>query len=159
MATAAQLVKAIGQEILIRAVEAPLEADESQDIVFAMNNYMTAQAANGINLGYTVVTDLGDEITVPAGAIQGMIANVAIMVAPQFGAEVSQGLIVQAKIGLQAMRQLGVTIGKMQFPGTLPIGSGNEPTDNGFNNDHFFENSDDNILTETNQNIGLESGT
>jgi len=158
MATAAQVTKAILQEILVHGSESELEADEFKDTVFVMNNYMTAQDANGINLGYTVVSNLGDEITIPAGAIQGLISNVAIMIAPQFGATVDQGLVVKAKIGLQAMRKLGVTIGKMQFPGTLPIGSGNE-SNNFDSRDHFFNNSDSNVETEANQNIGLESST
>lgn len=159
MTTAAQTVKAILQEILVHGSESELEAVEFQDTIFAMNNYMTALDANGVSLGYTVVSDLGDEITVPAGALQGLIANVAVMVAPQFGATASGELIAKAKVGMNAMRKLGITIGNMQFPGTLPIGSGNEPTNSFDHQDHFFYNSDDNIETETNQNIGLESDT
>jgi hypothetical protein len=160
MATAAQVSKAILQEILVHGAESQLEAVEFQDTIFAMNNYMTAIDANGIHLGYTVVSDLGDTITVPAGALQGIISNVAVMVAPQFGAEIPQGLAIKAKVGLRAMRKLGVTLASMQFPGTLPLGSGNETTNNWDSEQHFFFNSEDNdVSTETNQNIGLESST
>lgn len=157
MATAAQVVKAILQEILVQESEADIEADEAQDTVFAMNNYMTAQAANGINLGYTIVADLGDDITVPAGALQGIISNVAIMVAPQFNGVISQGLAAKAADGLNAMRKLGITLAPMAFPGTLPIGAGNEG--DSFSHDHFFPGPGDDLLTETGNNIGLESGT
>jgi len=158
MATAAIVTKAILQEILVHGAESELEAVEFQDTVFAMNNYMTAQAANGINLGYTVVSDLGDDITVPAGALQGIISNVAVMIAPQFGAQVDQALIAKAKVGLNAMRKLGITIQPMAYPSTLPVGSGNEG-DGNFSNDHFFPGPDENLITETGQNIGLESNT
>ena len=157
MATAAQVCKAILQEIVVQASEADLEADELQDTIFAMNNYMTAQDANGISLGYTVVNDLSDQITVPAGALQGIIANVAIIVAPQFGATVTQGLLVKASDGLRAMRKLGITLSPMSFPNTLPIGAGNEGDQ--FDRDHFFPGPDESVLTETGQSIGLESGT
>jgi len=157
MTTAAQVTKAILQEILVRSVEAPLEADEIQDTIFAMNNYMTALDAEGVSLGYTIVADLGDDITIPAGALQGLISNVAIMVAPQFGATVDQALIAKAKVGLSAMRKLGVTLEPMVFPSTLPVGSGNEFRHG--NNDHFYPGSDAEILTETGNGIGLESGT
>ena len=157
MATAAQVAKAILQEILVQASEADLEPDELQDTVFGMNNYMTAQAANGINLGYTIVSDLGDEITVPAGALLGIIANVAVMMSPQFGAAASQELIQKARIGLSAMNKLSNTINPTQMPSTMPIGSGNEG--DFFRNDHFYPGADPDILTETGQSIGLESGT
>lgn len=156
--TAAQVTKAILQEILVHGSESELEADEFQDTVFAMNNYMFAQAAIGINLGYTEVADLGDTITVAPGAIQGIISNVAVMVAPQFGAAIEQSLIQKAKVGLDAMRKLSRNITPTPHPSTLPIGAANE-LDHVFDDQHFFPETDENILTETNNNIGLESGT
>ena len=158
MATAAQVTKAILQEILVRSVEAPLEPDELQDTIFAMNNYMTALDADGVHLGYTVVSSLGDEVTVPAGALQGLIANVAIDVAPQFGATVSQALVLKAKKGMSAMRKLGITIGTMSYPDSLPVGSGNEG-DWYNNHDHFYTGADSATLTETGNNVGLETNT
>ena len=38
MATVAQVAKASLQRILVQASEAPLEADEYADFIFAMNN-------------------------------------------------------------------------------------------------------------------------
>jgi hypothetical protein len=85
MATVAQVAKASLQRILVQASEAPLEPDEYQDYIFALNNYMTQLDAQGIVLGYTVVDSLGDEVTVPTGALRGIIANMAIEVAPDYG--------------------------------------------------------------------------
>ena len=158
MATAATLVKQILSEIVTRGSEAPIEPDEAQDTLFGMNTYMAAQAANGINLGYTQVTNLGEKITVPDGALMGMIANIAIMMAPTFDAEISASLVAKAKIGLQAMRKLGVSIGPMSFPDTLPRGSGNEGN-NTFDNDRFYHNDEPSILTEGGGSIGLETNT
>jgi len=157
MATAGQVVKAILQEILVQASEADLDAAEIQDTIFAMNNYMTAEAVNGIDLGYTVVSSVSDEVTVPAGALQGIIANVAIAVAPQFDAIVDIALIEKARTGLNAMRKLGITLNPMRMPNTLPVGAGNEGGQS--NNDHFFPGPDSAVLTEGNNNILLESDT
>ena len=155
-----QVTKAILQEILVRSVEAPLEADEFQDTIFAMNNYMAALDADGIHLGYTVVENLGDDITIPMGALQGLISNVAILLATQFNAQVSPSLSAKAKMGLNAMRHLGVTIAPMSYPGTLPIGSGNEGYWNsGFRGGHFYPETPDEALTETGNNIALETNT
>lgn len=158
MADAAQVTKAILQEILVHGAESELEAVEFQDTVFAMNNYMTALDAQGVQLGYTVVADLGDEITVPAGALQGLISNVAIMVAPQFGATIEQSLIAKAKMGLSAMRELGVSLSPMLYPSTLPRGSGNEGRWR--SGRRFYPGVDENtVATETGNSIALENDT
>ena len=77
MATVAQVAKASLQRILVQASEAALEPDEYQDFIFAMNNYMAQLDAQGIVLGYTQVSNLADEVTVPTGALRGIIANMA----------------------------------------------------------------------------------
>lgn len=156
--TAAQVTKAILQKILTHGAESELEPVEFQDAVFAMNNYMFAQAAIGVNLGYTEVANLGDTITVAPGAIMGMINNIAIDIASDYGYSVSRETILNAGIGMDAMRKLSRNITPTAHPATLPIGAANE-FDHVFNDRHFFPETDENILTETNNNIGLESGT
>jgi len=158
MATVAQVAKASLQRILVQASEAPLEADEYQDFIFAMNNYMLALDAQGIHLGYTEVSNLADQVTVPVGALRGVIANLAIEVAPDFGGVVTDALVLQAREGLQAMRMLGQTIGGTRMPSTLPIGSGNTDTGYGWSW-NFYPDSEDSILAETIGTIALESST
>lgn len=158
MATVAQVARASLQRILVQASEAPLEADEYQDFIFAMNNYMTSLDAAGVHLGYTVVSGLADDVTVPVGALRGLIANLAIEVAPDYGGVVSDALVLQAREGLQAMRMIGQTIGGTRYPSTLPVGSGN--SDNGYGVSwSFYPDSEAAILGETTGTIGLESDT
>jgi hypothetical protein len=158
MATVAQVAKASLQRILVQASEAPLEADEYQDFIFAMNNYMLALDASGVHLGYTQVSNLGDLVTVPVGALRGMIANLAIEVAPDYGGVVTEALALQAREGFQAMRMLGQTIGATRKPSTLPIGSGNTDTGYGFTW-NFYPESEESILAETIGAISLENQT
>ena len=158
MATAAQVTKAILQQILVQDSEAPLTASEFQDTIFAMNNFMTGLAADGVNLGYTEVTSLGDEITIPTGALRGLIANVAIDISPQFDADPSGALVASATQGLKSMRRLGQRMGQTQYPGTLPIGSGNQH-DGSYNTRRFYPALEAQILAEVNGPIGLESET
>lgn len=156
MTTAAQLITAILQEDVIQASEAPLEADETQDALFALNNYMFELAADGINLGFTEVTDLGDEITVNRGAINGVVKNVALQIAQQYGAPVTQTLLAQAANGLRVMTKLSVTLPSSPYPDTLPIGSGNEC---GTTNTHFYGDTDDTLDTEQGLTIAPEVNT
>jgi hypothetical protein len=154
MAKAAQVLKASLHDILVQGSDASLQADEYQDAIFAMNNYMTALDANGIKLGYTVVGSLSDEITIPDGAVMGLIANLAILLAPQFNANVSQGLVTKAKIGMRAMQKLGITYAPTEMPSTMPIGVNQDGHDQ-----RFYPGAADSIVDETGQSIELESST
>lgn len=158
MATASDVVTAILRAILVTDAESPIEASEAQDTIFAMNNFMLAQDALGITLGYTVVTDLGDEITVPPGAIQGIVFNLAEIMAAQFDVPVPVSVSNGAITGLRAMRRLSLVKQKTRFPCTLPIGSGNEGSNFG-TIDRFYPCPDDEILAETSGAILQESGT
>lgn len=158
MATVAQVAKAALQRILVQASEAALEPDEYQDFIFAMNNYMAQLDAQGITLGYTEVSDLGDNVTVPAGALRGIIANMAIEVAPDYGGVVSEGLVKAAREGMQTMRTIGGRMGPTALPSTLPIGAGNEYQNYGMAG-HFYPESEAEILAETTGAIGLETNT
>ena len=157
MATVSQVLKASLQRILVQASEAPIEADEAQDFIFAMNNYMLALDADGVSLGYTEVDNLGDEVTIPTGALRGLIANMAIEVSPDYGGEITQGLVLAASEGLKVMRKLGQIIPTTRYPGTLPIGSGNEGDI--FRSSHFYPDLEAQILSETTGAIGLEENT
>lgn len=160
MAKADQVVRAILQEIIVQESEQQIEAPEAQDAIFYMNNWMTMQDALGVSVGYTVVTGLGDDITVPDGALMGLIMNVAIAVAGQFGAEVRSTTAAMADAGLKAMRKLSPGQKQMHHPCTLPLGSGNEEEGfDGFLTNRFYPCPDDELLTEQGGSILLEDAT
>jgi len=155
MATVAQVAKAALQRILIQADESDLQASEYDDFIFALNNYMLSLNAEGIQLGYTEVSSLADEVTVPTGALRGIIANMAIEVAPDYNGKVSEALVVAASAGLRAMRLLGQSMGQTEYPSTLPRGSGNYHQ----YGDDYYSELEDTILAETTGSISLETST
>lgn len=157
MATVAKVAKASLQRILVQASEADLEPDEYNDWIFALNNWMLAHDADGIRLGFTEVSSLGDEITVPTGALRGIIAGVAIEVAPDYSGAVTPALVKAADEGLQTMRRLGAHIAQTQFPCTLPRGSGN--TGYAYGSSRFYPALEATILAETTGSIALETYT
>jgi hypothetical protein len=158
MAKVSQIIKASLQKILVQASEADIEASEAQDFIFAMNNYMLDLDAKGISLGYTAVSDLGDNVTIPTGALRGLIYNMAIEMAPEFNATATQEVIAIASAGLKTMQLLGQTMPQSQYPNTLPVGSGNEHNV-GLLTSHYYPDLEDEILAETTGSIVLESGT
>ena len=157
MATAGQVIKAALQKILVQASEAPLEADEYADAILSMNTYMLDLDAQGVSLGYTEVTAIDDEVTIPTGALRGLIYNLAEEVAPEYDGLVTQTLSLIAQRGEETMRILGQTIGGTLYPSTLPIGSGNY--EHGFNSPKFYPEAEDTILAETTGSISLETDT
>ena len=158
MATVAQVANASLNRILVQSSESSLEPDEYQDFIFAMNNFMSQLDASGVSLGYTEVDNLADEVTIPAGALRGLIANMAIEVSPDYGGVISQGLVVAAQQGLQTMKLLGQRIGRTHNPSTLPIGSGNEDRSWGISG-AFYPDREAEILAESTGAIGLENNT
>jgi hypothetical protein len=134
--TAAQLLKQSLQEILVQASEAPLEADDYRDAIFVLNSWMAGLEADGVDLGYTPVDSLSDVITVPDGAIMGMVSNIAILIAPQYGRPISLELSNKAKKGMATIYRLGQTVAITEYPSTLPRGSGN--TADGLWEDTFY---------------------
>jgi len=157
MASVAQVAKSALQYLLVQDSEAELQPAEYQDFIFALNNYMLALDAEGTALGFTEVETLADEVTVPIGALRGVIANMAVEVAPQFNAKVSPFLQNAASEGLEVMRKLGQPAAISAYPRNLPIGSGNAQSTS--RNSNFYPDSEAEILAETTGCIGLEDDT
>jgi hypothetical protein len=134
--TAGQVIKAALQRILVQASEADLEPDEYADAILALNVMMDSWRGDGIYLGYTQVDNVADIVTVPPGAIRGVIANLAIEVAPDYSGKISPELVMQADMGLKVCRKLGQQIIPSQFPSNLPRGTG---ADDAEYDDTYFE--------------------
>ena len=111
METANTVIVDALQQILVQASEASISADEAQTAIRYMNRYMARLDAKGIDLGYTVVSNLGDPITIPDGAIDGLVTNLAVSLAPQYDVQLTQGLMLEAKAGQDAMLSIAFSIG------------------------------------------------
>ena len=158
MATAGQIIESALKRILVQPSEAPIEPDEYQDGIDALNRMMLALDADGVQLGFTEVTSTASVVTTPIGALRGIIANLAIELSPDFGGQVTQELRDIAKAGLVTMRKLGTTVTASALPSTLPRGSGNEGAFSPFISP-FYPNQEQQILAETTGAIGLETET
>ncbi len=155
--TAGSLVTDALGEAFINAQEQPTEDVDMSKGIRYLNRMMAELDSNGVSLGYTVVDSTSDEITVPDGAINGMLFNLAKRLANSYGEQVSPELFQAANDGWKTLYKIGVTIEQTQYGSTLPVGSGNEGDD--YSDDHFYPDQSDDLLTETNGNVILESGT
>ena len=158
METANSVVNDALQEILVQANEQPTQSIDFQTAVRYMNRMMAAYAANGINLGYTKVYNPNDLITVPDGAIEGMVFNLALRLSSSFDIAVGPELAENARNGLKTMRRLSTRVQPTPYPCTLPIGSGNE-VNGSFSDEHFYPCQSDEVLSERDGAILLETET
>lgn len=156
METAQSIIDDSLQAILVQASEQPIEAVDFQTSRRYLNRMMATTPYN--NLGYTIVTQPNDPITVADGAIEGIVFNLAVKMLATYDMPLTAELNQNAKDGLQEIRRIAVTVQPTAFPCTLPIGSGNEQ-ENTFNNNHFYPCPDDELLTEREGAILLESNT
>jgi hypothetical protein len=160
MEAAADIIKDALSEITVLGAEAPVEAADAQAGIRYLNRMMAALDADGIALGYTKVSSLGNNVTIPDGAYEPVVAMLAARLWRQFAddAPIPNDLVLRAMQGKSTLRALSVTVGPTEYPSTLPIGSGNEGYSAG-RVSHFYPDLESEILAETNGVIGLEDGT
>ena len=132
MATVEELAARSLRLILVKSSSLALTTQEKTDYMDALNDYMAAIEEDGIRLGYTVASAVDDEVTVPASCLRGIVANMAIEVAPEYNAPIPEGVVKMASEGIKTMRRVGRQAMKSRFPQNLPLGSGHQ---------HDIENS------------------
>jgi len=107
-------------------------------------------------LGYTKVDSLSDNITIPDGAIEGLIFNTAKRLVSSYDIIPNAMLFESAKDSLAIMVLLASTPIITSHPDTLPLGSGNE---NSFSGSRFFPSQEDTVLNEQGRTILVETST
>jgi hypothetical protein len=156
METAESLINDSLQELIVQASEQPIQPVDFQTAKRYLNRMMAALDSIGIALGYTVVVEPEDPITVPAGAIEGMIKNLAVKLSTQYSVPVGPLLFQEAKDGITTMRKIARVPRRTELPCTLPVGQANEHFDSDW---HFFPCPESELLTEQGGSILLEDET
>lgn len=154
METANTVINDALQELIVQASEQAIEAIEFSTAMRYMNRMMAEFAADGLPLGYTDVSNASDPITIPTGAVNGLIYNLALHLATSYDIVVSPELAVKAQNSKNVMTKISNQISPSSFSDTLPIGSGNEGY---IYDDKFYSDSVDTVNTESGGVIGLET--
>lgn len=134
--TAQSIIKDALQSILVQASEQPIEANEFQTSIRYLNRMMAKRPYSG--LGFTDVVNPSDPITIDPSAIDGVIFNLGLALAPQYDISPSPLLVLQAREALKDIRKITVQVRPTQFPGTMPVGSGNRDRWAWYQDFHFY---------------------
>jgi hypothetical protein len=116
---------------VIRDGETPSAAMQAQGIR-RLNQMMSLWEGEGKNLGYIPVGTVTDVLTVPDAAILGIVNNLAIHMAPSFGATVPAEIVALATMGLSTIDKITAKEVIMDmdlqlpadWPGTFNINTG-----------------------------------
>ena len=143
MTTVREIVIDALEDLVVQSDEAPIEASEGKAAVRALNSLMAKLEAKGYSLGYTITDSLDDEVTIPAGAVDGVIAMLAVRLAPKYKTgDIPPTLYKAEKEGEDTIAHIAVDPGSMDLPSTLPVGSGNDYPDSNVGANDTFYNGD-----------------
>ena len=157
MTTGTEVIHDALQEILVQSDEQEYQPAEYQAGMRSLNDMVSEWDALGLSLGFTLLTNITDTVTVAAGLIGAVKTNLAVRLAPQFDKQVTPGLMLSAKNGMKAVRRIAMTVAPTSLPSIMPIGSGNE--DEYYSTRRFFPAPEAGVLDEGNGNVLLESDT
>lgn len=123
MTTATEIVTAALGKILSRSADIPLEADELQDGIDALNRMMAGWNLSALT--WTAVTSGSDVLASPDYAEDAQIFGLAERLAPDYGTTLTMEFVEAKKQAMKDMRKQAITFSRSSFPSTLPQGSGN----------------------------------
>ena len=138
MATAADIIKGALRRLQVIASETPIEADEIQDGLEDLNDFGSQTETGLIALGFIPMSSAADVINIPLEANGFYKDHLALYIAGQYGAPVPQTLAISADKSMAMVLNTFQGPIDVEFPDTLPIGSGND-CDLNFENQRFFK--------------------
>lgn len=109
-----------------------LQPEQLQSAMRQLDAMMATWYNRGVQLGYPIPTspedaDLDTESNVPDRANEAIYTNLAIRIAPNYGKQVMRELKQAAFYAYQGVLSIASLPNEMQYPETLPKGSGNKP--------------------------------
>ena len=141
MTTSLDIIKGALKHLGVNAAETPIEAVEAQDGLDDLNDMGAEWEESGFRVGFVPTDNVNADITLPRSAHAAFKAGLAVRLAPQYGKQISTalaGVVIETKANL-AKFSLGPL--DVEFPDTLPVGSGNHCDD--LIDNRFFPNNQD----------------
>lgn len=122
--------------ILADEADIGIEPNEFSQSVRILNDFAAEQFHLGVDFGYRPVVTSGDLITSPKSVNLALKQNLAVLIAPIFGAPVDADLRINAKESLKSLKALFLKNITSSFPPNMPMGSGNSNA--GFASSAFY---------------------
>jgi hypothetical protein len=142
MTTALHMINRAFSKAQIKPAETPLTASEVSDGLDVMNDLLAHWDATGTLKGVPLMDDVNDTVDCPRYAERAIKASIAVMIAGEYNVPVTQAMAVDVSDGLAAMIAAGGSLSiDIEFPDTLPRGSGNRDDYYTYVDEDFFPNN------------------
>ena len=126
MATALQILNRAFSKAGIKSAEVALTATESQDGLDILNDLLASWSATGVLNDTAPVADINDTVVAPDYALGALKANVAVLLAGEYGVIVTPAMAADVTFFTNLMSTMETDLSDVPFPPTLPTGSGND---------------------------------
>ena len=146
MTTVAEILDSTLFDLVIAGAEVSVSSVDASQFIFKLNNMVETMIGGGVTVTWTTVSNLGDTIIIMDQAdtpvdiskycIQFLASKMAELLAPQYGVSISPETRTAIREGKKSMLKKSRKGTFVNYPSTLPVGSGNE--DGVFRDDHFY---------------------
>jgi hypothetical protein len=135
-------LKLIGKHSIVQ----PADPESVEIGKFTLNSMLQLWLSQNVDMGIVPLNAEGDELGEPLDARQGIINNLAILMAPNFDngdVVVSQTLMANARLSKAEIKRLyrSITIPNKVVSSTLPKGAGNQVQSNYWTDTYFVKGS------------------
>lgn len=126
------IVKEAFAELGMADYDFDIQPEESMTALRRMDAMMATWAGKGIILGYPLPgspagSNIDQESGLPDAAVETVVANLAVRIAPGFNKQINPATVATAKQGYLGFLTALAIPRELQFPNTLPLGQGNRP--------------------------------
>ncbi len=137
MATGSDVINRAYALNKIRASSTAISPAQLESGLDLLNDMLSLWEQSGIRLGFTRIKDATDPLRVPEYSLGAIKSSLAVFTAAEFGIPISESLSTMAVVMKgELLRALPNNL-EVNFPSTLPTGSGNE-CEADFFDDRFF---------------------
>ncbi len=145
MTTANQIVNGAAVDLGVKTAEIELEADDFQVFFERMNDMLLEWADLGLTPAFQEVFNGIDTLQIESNARAAIKSNLAMRCASAFQKPITLELSSLASDTLEKLQISTSFIGEIEYPDTLPIGSGNECSSSDIDRRFFQQNKRENF--------------
>ena len=142
MATGTDIITGALRRAKIVSAEIPIEASDLANGLEDLNDWASLLEVSDIALGFTPLSAATDTVNIPIEAVAMYKCNLAVYMLAQYGLPADVLLLNDANTTMKAVLNAFAPTLDVDFPDTLPTGSGNQTQLSG-NDQRFFPNNQD----------------
>jgi hypothetical protein len=159
--TAADIISPALERINVKDPADDLDSADATTAIRYLNDMMLSMAdLKGIQLGYTIVSATTDEITAPDWSHGWMRAKLSIIIADEYGKDITAGLVALAEEYESGIRRRCIRLRPTSLPDGLPTGQGNSAYSSryGYGNNFFHDTTADDLKDDLGETLTDENG-